>query len=206
MGLTKLGGNNLTLAASNNYAGPTIVSAGTLNRGAARVHPPGQPDRQRHARPERTELHRQQHFRQWRRDQQRHGRHRHAHDRRRARQQHLRGRILNGSGAVALTKIGPGELVLSGANTYTGTTLISNGTVRLAFSFSGNVLPATSAVQMAAGALLDINGGGQIIGSLTARHAHQQQCGDGFCADHGQRQHVADLLRSAHCRAPPTSP
>ena len=58
-------------------------------------------------------------------------------------------------------------MVLSGANTYTGTTLISNGTVRLAFSFSGNVLPATSAVQIAAGALLDINGGGQIIGSLS---------------------------------------
>ena len=43
MGLTKLGGNNLTLAASNNYAGPTIVSAGTLTQGVPGSIPQGSP-------------------------------------------------------------------------------------------------------------------------------------------------------------------
>src|SRR5204863_7567599 len=41
------------------------------------------------------------------------------------------GIIQNGTGVVGITKIGTGRQVFSGANTYTGTTAIQNGTLAL---------------------------------------------------------------------------
>ena len=39
------------------------------------------------------------------------------------------GNIVNGTGTMALTKVGAGTLTLSGANTYTGATAVNNGTL-----------------------------------------------------------------------------
>ncbi|MBI2518729.1 MAG: autotransporter-associated beta strand repeat-containing protein [Opitutae bacterium] len=78
----------------------------------------------------------------------------------------ISGAIANGgTGAGNLTKTGAGTLVLSGANTYTGTTTISDGTVQLGAS---DVLANTSAVSIGASGTLNLNGYSERIGNLTA--------------------------------------
>lgn len=65
-----------------------------------------------------------------------------------------------GSGALSLTKTGSGTMTLSGANTYTGATTISAGTLRI----NGNHGSASGAVTVANGGTL---GGSGSIGSAT---------------------------------------
>ncbi len=70
------------------------------------------------------------------------------------------------SGAYNLTKAGAGTLTLSGANTYSGgTSTINSGTLQLG---ANSTLPTTTAVSIAntSGAILDVNGKTQTIGSL----------------------------------------
>ncbi|MEP9359555.1 autotransporter-associated beta strand repeat-containing protein [Sphingomonas sp. KR3-1] len=57
------------------------------------------------------------------------------------------------AGTGGLTKLDSGTLILGGQNSYTGATLVSGGTLRLAAS---NAIAATSAVTVAKGATLDI--------------------------------------------------
>lgn len=66
-----------------------------------------------------------------------------------------------------LRKIGSNTLILSGANTYTGGTTISSGTIQL--SGSANRLPITGAVTLAntSGAVLNLNNLNQTIGTLS---------------------------------------
>ncbi len=59
------------------------------------------------------------------------------------------------SAAGGLTKLGTGVLTLGGTNTYGGTTTISAGTLKLAHAFA---LPTGTAVDVSAGATLDLNG------------------------------------------------
>ena len=67
------------------------------------------------------------------------------------------------SGGLALTKVGSGTQVLAGANTYTASTTVNAGTVRLgnAAGLGGTGLGAGTAV--ASGATLDLNG--QAVGA-----------------------------------------
>jgi fibronectin-binding autotransporter adhesin len=65
------------------------------------------------------------------------------------------GVIKNTAGTVALTKAGAGTLTLSGANTYTGNTTISAGTLELAQSVA--VLATNSTVSILSGATLKLD-------------------------------------------------
>ncbi|HUJ79293.1 MAG TPA: LamG-like jellyroll fold domain-containing protein [Nitrospiria bacterium] len=78
----------------------------------------------------------------------------------------ISGTISEAGGARNLIKAGNGILILSGTNSYTGTTTISGGTLRLA---GGNAITDTATVSLAntAGVLLDLNGTSETIGSLT---------------------------------------
>ena len=69
---------------------------------------------------------------------------------------------ISGSGTV--TKLGStGTVTLSGANTYTGTTTVLEGTLRAGAT---NAFSAASAVTLRGGATLDLNNHNQTIGSL----------------------------------------
>jgi fibronectin-binding autotransporter adhesin len=67
------------------------------------------------------------------------------------------------SGTGGLTKEGSGVFTLSGANSFTGATTIGAGTLRLGAS---GAISDSSAVSVAAGAVFDLNGNNEIIGSL----------------------------------------
>jgi autotransporter-associated beta strand protein len=68
------------------------------------------------------------------------------------------------SGSNALVKAGNGTLTLGGANSYSGSTLVSGGTLRLAGG--ANRLPAGGTVALVSGATLDLNGQAQTLASI----------------------------------------
>jgi autotransporter-associated beta strand protein len=67
------------------------------------------------------------------------------------------------SGAGSLTKIGTGTLTLAGTGTYTGATNVTQGTLQTAIT---NALGNNSAVTVSSGAILDLNGFSQTVGSI----------------------------------------
>lgn len=67
------------------------------------------------------------------------------------------------TGTGNLTKDGTGILILSGANTYTGTTFLNGGTIQIG---AAQVLPDGNALVMAAGTTLDLNNFNETLGSL----------------------------------------
>jgi autotransporter-associated beta strand protein len=64
------------------------------------------------------------------------------------------GVVKNTTGTLALTKVGAGTLTLNGANTYTGNTTISAGTLALGSSGSIN---SSATIGIAAGATFDVS-------------------------------------------------
>jgi len=66
------------------------------------------------------------------------------------------GVIQNGTGTQTLTKNGSGTQTLSGANTYTGATTVSAGTLQVGNGIAGSIA-STSGVTVASGATLGIN-------------------------------------------------
>jgi autotransporter-associated beta strand protein len=78
----------------------------------------------------------------------------------------LNGVVANGGSAAGNLKMaGTGTLTLSGANTYTGTTTVSSGTLQTSASgalHSGNTLTVAS------GATLNLNGTSQTVGAFTS--------------------------------------
>ncbi len=67
------------------------------------------------------------------------------------------------SGTGSLAKTGAGTLVLKGASSYSGTTTVSEGTLRAG---AANAFSANSTVTVASGTTLDLAGLNQTIGSL----------------------------------------
>jgi autotransporter-associated beta strand protein len=81
------------------------------------------------------------------------------------------GIIADGAAGTTLTKTGPGTQILSGANSYTGSTAIANGTLQL--STASNRLPTGTVVSLGQSAdvnlgKLDINGQNQQIAGLVS--------------------------------------
>jgi autotransporter-associated beta strand protein len=68
---------------------------------------------------------------------------------------------LAGSG-IALNKTGSGTAILSAANSYTGTTTISAGTLQLGNGGATGTLASTSGIAVGAGAIFDVNRSGSI--------------------------------------------
>lgn len=68
--------------------------------------------------------------------------------------------VISGAG-TSINKNGAGTVNLTGANTYTGATNINAGTL-----FDSASIPNTSAVNVAAGATLDLNNQSEIVGSI----------------------------------------
>ena len=66
--------------------------------------------------------------------------------------------LVSGS-RLALCKIGSGTLTLSGANTYTGDTVVQNGTLSLSPTVAGGYLSDTADVKLYTGGILDLNTG-----------------------------------------------
>ncbi len=67
------------------------------------------------------------------------------------------------AGVSGMTKDGPGELVLGGANTYSGPTVVNDGSLKLS---AADRIPDLSAVNIGATGTLDLNYFDETIGSL----------------------------------------
>jgi fibronectin-binding autotransporter adhesin len=73
-----------------------------------------------------------------------------------------------GANVLGITKLGSGVLVLGAANTYTGPTTVSGGTLRLGASGSGSISSVTPVVLAnVAGVTFDLNGNNTAIKSLS---------------------------------------
>ena len=72
------------------------------------------------------------------------------------------------SGTGSVTQFGTGTLILTGANTYTGGTGVSAGTLRLG---TGGSLAAASQLSLGSGATFDLNGHIQTVGALSSSSA-----------------------------------
>lgn len=70
----------------------------------------------------------------------------------------------NITGSGALTKIGAGLLELGGSNTYSGTTFVSQGTLKL---LNSNALSPNTSFQVSPGAVFDANGFTQTLADLS---------------------------------------
>jgi len=75
----------------------------------------------------------------------------------------FKGSIQDGNSPSALTKTGTGTLTLTGANSYSGTTTLALGTIA---GGAENAFSPNSAFNVASGAVLDLGGFNQTIGSL----------------------------------------
>ena len=72
------------------------------------------------------------------------------------------------SGSGQFVKAGSGSLTLNGAGSYTGATTISGGTLALGgVNGPGYNLPTATALRIAPGAMLDLGGNAQPVGSLS---------------------------------------
>jgi autotransporter-associated beta strand protein len=88
------------------------------------------------------------------------------------------GTIVNGTGTIALTKVGNGTMTLSGNNTYTGATTISAGTLALG---AANRIADTSAMVLGGGTFAT-GGFSETVGTLTINTTSVIDFGSGTSA------------------------
>ncbi|HXT12196.1 MAG TPA: autotransporter-associated beta strand repeat-containing protein [Candidatus Angelobacter sp.] len=81
------------------------------------------------------------------------------------------GTIADGnSGPTAIAKVGAGTLTLTGNNTYTGSTIVSNGVLALGDGTTDGFISSSTNIDIEAGAVLDVSklsGGTLFLGSQT---------------------------------------
>jgi fibronectin-binding autotransporter adhesin len=70
---------------------------------------------------------------------------------------------IGANGTNTLTKVGSGTLTLSGSNSYTGGTIVTNGTLAAG---SSTALPSTGSLMVNPGGTFDLNGQSAIVGGL----------------------------------------
>jgi autotransporter-associated beta strand protein len=140
-GVTKSGANTLTLTANNTYTGATTIAAGTLQLGSGDTS--GALSTSSSIANNGTL----------------------AFNRSNTMTQGTDfASVIAGSGGI--TKLGSNTLVFNGANTYTGATVVNAGTLRAGAAAGGRAFGNLSAMTIASGAVLDLNGFSQTIGSL----------------------------------------
>ncbi len=107
--------------------------------------------------------------------------------------------LLDGGGAGSLTKLGTGFLTLSGANAYSGNTMVSNGvlSVSKASSLPGYNLSGKVSVNSGAGLVVGVGGAGQWstneIDSLMANATFGADSSFGFDTTGGNYTNSADI-------------
>ena len=74
-------------------------------------------------------------------------------------------------GSNGLSKNGPGTLILSASNLYTGQTTVNNGTLRLSGAATNNVIVPNQNLVVNNGGTLDLNGKSQFVASLLSTGA-----------------------------------
>ncbi|WP_168192883.1 autotransporter outer membrane beta-barrel domain-containing protein [Undibacter mobilis] len=84
------------------------------------------------------------------------------------------GALGEGVAGMAVTKTGPGQLTLSGTNTYTGLTTIAGGTLTMGIA---NAIATSSGVLVQSGTTFDLGGFNQSIGTLTINSGGTVQIG-----------------------------
>lgn len=97
------------------------------------------------------------------------------------------GVIQDGNGLVSLQKTGSGSQTISGANTYTGNTVVINGTLQVGFASTGQTGTGDTTVQSGA----TIAGTGTILGNATVNGFIRP--GDSLGADLGILSFGGDL-------------
>jgi len=77
--------------------------------------------------------------------------------------------IVDSTSATSFTKAGSGTWVLLGANTFTGTTAVNGGTLRLGYASQNNSKLANAAALTLGGGTLELSGGShtEVVASLT---------------------------------------
>jgi formylglycine-generating enzyme len=78
----------------------------------------------------------------------------------------------NGSGQLAVTKSGTGVWILSGANSYTGSTTVSAGTLKFNITSGTPTISAGATATVASGATLELAGSVSALGAAGGNRTH----------------------------------
>ncbi len=78
----------------------------------------------------------------------------------------------NGAGQLAVSKSGSGTWILSGANTYSGSTTVSGGTLKFAINSGVPTIAAGAVATVTSGATLELAGSVSALGSVEGIHEH----------------------------------
>jgi autotransporter-associated beta strand protein len=89
--------------------------------------------------------------------------------------------LLNNGGASGITKVGPGTLIMSAASTYTGSTVVSNGTLQVDGSTGTSAITVNGSAALAGsgniGGAVTVQNNGLLLGTAVIKGAVSVQSG-----------------------------